>query len=198
MRHYSVLWTTHTSRPRPPPSRWVCDLLPCGSISRCRFNLLFSLQRVVGIITLEDVLELLIQEEIWDESDITRSRPNVQRQVSLAKAKMKRMKSVDGERGRGPLSPSCIQQPEVSLRLNRSLCLIVNCVMWLLSYGHLLKMPFNNFHFDGHTWGLHPQTEKVEPTGTAYSKQYHMKVLFSSSFFLKNGHTQVTRVLSED
>lgn len=106
---------------------------------------------MVGIITLEDVLELLIQEEIWDESDITRSRPNVQRQVSLAKAKMKRMKSVDGERGRGPLSPPCIQQPEVSLRLNRSLCLILNCVMWLLSYGHLLKILFNNFHFDGHT-----------------------------------------------
>ena len=77
---------------------------------------------MVGIITLEDVLELLIQEEIWDEADITRSRSDVQRQVSLAKAKMKRMKSVDGERGRGSLSLSRSQQAEVSLRVYRSLC----------------------------------------------------------------------------
>ncbi|XP_078375515.1 uncharacterized protein LOC144658892 isoform X2 [Oculina patagonica] len=63
--------------------------------------------RVVGIITLEDVLELLIQEEIWDEADIIRYRYDVQRQVSLARAKIKRMKSVDGERG--PLSPTHIQ-----------------------------------------------------------------------------------------
>jgi len=61
--------------------------------------------RVVGIITLEDVLELLIQEEIWDEADILRFR-NAQRQVSFAKAKMRRMRSVEaGGRGHGPLSP---------------------------------------------------------------------------------------------
>ncbi|XP_068698745.1 uncharacterized protein [Montipora foliosa] len=58
--------------------------------------------RVVGIITLEDVLELLIQEEIWDEADVTRFR-DVQKKVSLAKAKLRRMKSMDA---RGPLSPS--------------------------------------------------------------------------------------------
>ncbi len=55
------------------------------------------------------MLELLIQEEIWDEADIIRYRYDVQRQVSLARAKIKRMKSVDGERGRGPLSPTHIQ-----------------------------------------------------------------------------------------
>ena len=55
---------------------------------------------------------MLIQEEIWDEADIIRYPSGVQRQVSLAKAKLKRMKSVDAERGRGPLSPG-FQQPEV-------------------------------------------------------------------------------------
>ena len=60
---------------------------------------------------------MLIQEEIWDEADIIRYRYDVQRQVSLARVKMKRMKSVDAERGRGPLSPlnpSHVQQSEVS------------------------------------------------------------------------------------
>ena len=117
---------------------------------------------MVGIITLEDVLELLIQEEIWDEADITRSRSNMQRQVSLAKAKMKRMKSVDGERGRGSPSLSRSQQAEVSLRVYRSLCLTGKGVMWLLTWGQLVKILFNNFHLDGHTEGFHPQTEKVE------------------------------------
>ena len=112
---------------------------------------------MVGIITLEDVLELLIQEEIWDEEDVTRYRYDVQRQVSLARAKLKRMKSVDGERGRG--------QPEVSFRVVRSLCLTVNGVMWLMSWGHLVKILVNDFHLDRHT--LHPQTEKTEPTWTA-------------------------------
>lgn len=59
---------------------------------------------------------MLIQEEIWDEADITRHHV-VQRQVSLARVKLKRMKSVDAERGRGPLSPlnpSHVQQSEVS------------------------------------------------------------------------------------
>ena len=97
---------------------------------------------MVGIITLEDVLELLIQEEIWDEADITRSRQVVQRQVSLAKAKLKRMKSVDDERGRGPLSPSRIQQPEVSLRVYHPLRLTVKGAMWLLSWGHLVESLF--------------------------------------------------------
>lgn len=51
------------------------------------------------------MLELLIQEEIWDEADILRFR-NAQRQVSFAKAKMRRMRSVEaGGRGHGPLSP---------------------------------------------------------------------------------------------
>ena len=117
---------------------------------------------MVGIITLEDVLELLIQEEIWDEADITRSRSNMQRQVSLAKAKMKRMKSVDGERGRGSPSLSRSQQSEVSLRVYRSLCLTGKGVMWLLTWGQLVKILFNNFNLDGHTEGFHPQTEKVE------------------------------------
>lgn len=77
---------------------------------------------MVGIITLEDVLELLIQEEIWDEADLTRNR-YTQRQVSLAKAKIKRMKSVDSERGRrsGSFSSSRIQRPEVSFRIFRSM-----------------------------------------------------------------------------
>ena len=146
--------------------RWVCDL-PCGSISRCRFNVLYSLQRVVGIITLEDVLELLIQEEIWDEEDITRQRYNVQRQVSLARAKLKRMKSVDSDRERGPLSPSRIQQSVVSFWVYRSLSLTGYNVMWLRSWGHLVKILLNSFRLDGYTWGFDPQIEKVEPTWPA-------------------------------
>ena len=52
------------------------------------------------------MLELLIQEEILDEADILRYRYDVQRQVSFARAKVKRMKSVESpERERGPLSP---------------------------------------------------------------------------------------------
>ena len=79
-------------------------------------------QRVVGIITLEDVLELLIQEDIWDEADIIRHRYDVKRQVSFARAKMKRMKSVEGDRARGPLSPTRIQRPEVGLTIFSSSC----------------------------------------------------------------------------
>ena len=91
---------------------------------------------MVGIITLEDVLELLIQEEILDEADITRSRYDMQRQVSLARAKMKRMKSVDGERGQGPLSPSRTrnQQSEVSFQGFRSLRFTLNGVMWFMPW----------------------------------------------------------------
>lgn len=61
------------------------------------------------------MLELLIQEEIWDEADITctRSPLDVSKKVSLAKAKLSRMKSVDAERSRRPLSPG-FKPPEVS------------------------------------------------------------------------------------
>ena len=54
------------------------------------------------------MIELLIQEEIWDEADILRHRYDLKKQISFARAKIKRMKSVDpGDGGgRGPLSPA--------------------------------------------------------------------------------------------
>ncbi|KAM7440167.1 hypothetical protein ABFA07_010572 [Porites harrisoni] len=80
------------------------------------------LTRIVGIITLEDVIELLIQEEIWDEADILRHRYDLKKQISFARAKLKRMKSVDpGDGGgRGPLSP-VMHSEEVPARLHGSI-----------------------------------------------------------------------------
>ncbi|XP_074625391.1 uncharacterized protein LOC141883712 [Acropora palmata] len=73
------------------------------------------ISRVVGIITLEDVLESLIQEEILDEADITRDR-ELFRKVSVAKAKLQRMRSVET---RGPQNPISRSAQEFSSRGDR-------------------------------------------------------------------------------
>ena len=54
--------------------------------------------------TLEDVIEQLIQEEIWDETD-PRIVRNIQRQVSLARAKTKKL-SNDVDRSFASIEPS--------------------------------------------------------------------------------------------
>ncbi|XP_032226027.2 DUF21 domain-containing protein At4g33700 isoform X2 [Nematostella vectensis] len=62
-------------------------------------------KRTLGIITLEDVLEQLIQEDIWDETDVRQIRPHVQNQISIARARYKRMKSSE-EHGHQHASPT--------------------------------------------------------------------------------------------
>ena len=57
-------------------------------------------------------MESLIQEEILDEADITRNR-ELLRKVSVAKAKLQRMRSVETRGPQSPISRSAEVRPEI-------------------------------------------------------------------------------------
>ena len=49
-----------------------------------------------------------------------------------------------------------------------------------------MKVLLSSFHLNGHTLGLHPQTQKLEVL--QHNKQYHRKVLLSSFHLITLGH----------
>ena len=54
---------------------------------------------------------------------------------------------------------------------------------------HHGKVLLSSFHSNGHTYGFHPPSQKLEPPCyVELNKQYHRKVPLSS-FHVTNGHT---------
>lgn len=65
-------------------------------------------------------MESLIQEEILDEADVTRNR-ELRGKVSIAKAKVQRMRSIETRGPQSPISQSAEVRPAVVYNRLRSL-----------------------------------------------------------------------------